>query len=1200
MPARTELAKSVFLAALEIPGADARRVHVAAACDGDEELRREVEQLLRHHEAAGAFLERPAEATAENADLSPSGLPPEPGGAERAGLVLAGRYKLLELVGEGGMGGVWTAEQTEPVRRVVAVKLIKPGMDSRQVVARFEAERQALAMMDHPNIAKVLDAGTAPDGRPFFVMELVKGAPITRFCDDRRLTPRQRLGLFVQVCAAVQHAHQKGVIHRDLKPSNVLVALYDDTPVPKVIDFGVAKATGQPLTERTLHTGLGAVVGTPEYMSPEQASFNNRDVDTRSDVYSLGVLLYELLAGSPPFSRKVLESAGLLEVLRGVREVEPPRPSARLSTAEALLTLAANRGTEPRRLCRLLRGELDWVVMKALEKDRARRYETAAGFAEDLQRYLADEPVQAARPSVAYRLGKFARRNRGAVAAAGVVALAVVAGVAGTAWQAVRATGERDARQRALDVLGAEQGRTRAALDQAKLRLAELAFDKGQLLGERGDADLALLWLARSLRLAPPDAVEFRAAVRAGLGAWRQQVNALRLALPHDGGLYGVGFTPDDRLVTANVSRDGSALIVRRWDAAANWSDAPLPFPFPAGMDGWKVVCFSPDGGYLLVCYTGGDGGVVRLEDATTGKAVWEAPRTEHGNGVSAVFSPDGTRVLVGYFVGGEQGEHATGLARVYDAATGKPLGDPLEHRRPVYAAAFHPDGKGFVTACGLWHNATEGGQTVFWDGEGRKTREVEHDSGIQAVAFSRDGTRLLTGHMDGTARLWAPAAPLEALRLRHDAPLITTDFGPEDKILVTGSFDGTVRVWDAAGRLLGQPMRHGRLVQATTLRRDGKAVAVGVRGGNAARLWDLAAAVPDGTPEPGFFPLAFSPDRRTTLTLEADKTTAQLQDAATGRPVGRRLPHPKPVFIGGATAYSGRRHACNSDRRWALTVDVANVARLWNAQTGKGVELKWSADPSAQPLFYGAAFSPDGNVVVTGDFLGTIRVWNPADGKRRQWFAHEEDGPVFEFAFSADGKVLLSAGADNFARLWDLATGQSLGPPLAHANGAYAVALSPDGTTAATGGADPTVPLWDLATRRPRLHLSGHQGGVNDLAFSLDGRLILTASKDQTARLWDVATGKPIGPPLRHPGPVAQVVFGLDGRTIRTGTDDQLGRSWPVPVPVAGDAEQLELWAQVVTGQELGEDDRVRILDYAGWQTRRELLGGFEPVPRR
>src|SRR5215472_156169 len=384
--------RDIFIAALQRENPAERRAYLDEACAGLPDLRRQVENLLGLYEGAGSFLESPpAEpaATGPIQDAAEATSSPEVPGA------VIGPYKLLEQLGEGGMGTVWMAQQTEPVRRTVAVKLLKPGMDSKQVLARFEAERQALALMDHPNIARVLDAGAGSDGRPFFVMELVKGIPITKFCDQQRLTPRQRLELFVPVCLAVQHAHQKGIIHRDLKPSNVLVALYDDRPVPKVIDFGVAKATGQQLTEQTLHTGFGAIVGTLEYMSPEQASFNQLDVDTRSDIYSLGVLLYELLAGSPPFHRKELEKVGMMEMLRVIREQDPSKPSAKLSTAEGLAALAANRGMEPKRLTALVRGELDWIVMKALERDRSRRYETANGFAMDVQRYLADEPVEA-------------------------------------------------------------------------------------------------------------------------------------------------------------------------------------------------------------------------------------------------------------------------------------------------------------------------------------------------------------------------------------------------------------------------------------------------------------------------------------------------------------------------------------------------------------------------------------------------------------------------------------------------------------------------------------------------------------------------------------------------------------------------------------------------------------------------------------
>src|SRR3954453_4264005 len=420
--------KAIFNVARQIGSPDARAESLRQACGADSGLRERVQDLLRAYEEQASFLESPPPVGVASTIDQPASE------SQGAGI---GPYKLIEPIGEGGMGTVWMAQQTEPVKRLVAVKLIKAGMDTRQVIARFEAERQALALMEHPNIARVLDGGTTPVGRPYFVMDLVKGVPITRYCDEHRLTPRQRLELFIPVCQAVQHAHQKGIIHRDLKPSNVLVALYDGKPVPKVIDFGVAKAAGQPLTEKTLVTGFGNIVGTLEYMSPEQAEVNQLDIDTRSDIYSLGVLLYELLAGSTPFSRKDLEKAGMMEMLRVIREQEPSKPSMKLSTAAGLPTLAANRGTEPAKLAKLIRGELDWIGMRALKKARSRRYETANGFALDLQRYLADEPVLACPPSAGYRLRKFARRNRSGLAVAGLVLffLVLLGSVAGWAWR---------------------------------------------------------------------------------------------------------------------------------------------------------------------------------------------------------------------------------------------------------------------------------------------------------------------------------------------------------------------------------------------------------------------------------------------------------------------------------------------------------------------------------------------------------------------------------------------------------------------------------------------------------------------------------------------------------------------------------------------------------------------------------------------
>jgi serine/threonine protein kinase/tetratricopeptide (TPR) repeat protein len=364
---------------------------------------------------------------------------------ERPGAVI-GPYKLLEQIGEGGFGVVFMAEQQQPIRRKVALKVLKPGMDTRQVIARFEAERQALALMDHPNIAKVLDAGQTATGRPYFVMELVKGVPITDYCDQAQLTPRERLGLFIPVCQAVQHAHQKGIIHRDLKPSNVLVSRHDTTPIVKVIDFGVAKALGQELTDKTLFTGIAQMIGTPLYMSPEQAGMSDLDIDTRSDIYSLGVLLYELLTGTTPFDQERLRTMGYDEIRRIIREEEPPKPSTRISTlGQAATTVSTQRRSDPKQLSQLCRGELDWIVMKALEKDRNRRYETASAFAADLQRYLHDEPVLACPPSAGYRLRKFMRRNKGPMAVVCAVFLVLVAGIIATTWGFLTARAARDA-----------------------------------------------------------------------------------------------------------------------------------------------------------------------------------------------------------------------------------------------------------------------------------------------------------------------------------------------------------------------------------------------------------------------------------------------------------------------------------------------------------------------------------------------------------------------------------------------------------------------------------------------------------------------------------------------------------------------------------------------------------------------------------
>ena len=483
MPSVAQRCEELFGVASELPP-DQRDTYLDEACTSPEE-RLLVDRMLRQASQAGDYFN----------ELTPEPRPSDI--AEKPGDRIAA-YKLLQVIGEGGFGVVFMAEQREPLSRRVALKIIKPGMDTREVIARFEAERQALAMMDHPHIAKVLDAGATELGRPYFVMELVKGIPLITFCDEQKLNTAQRLELFLKVCSAVNHAHQKGIIHRDLKPSNILVTVHGDDPVPKIIDFGIAKATQHQLTEKTLFTRFEQFIGTPVYMSPEQAAVSGLDVDTRADIYSLGVLLYELLAGTPPFDSQTLRQAGYDEMRRIIREEDPPKPSTRLASLQGneRATLTSRHQDDPARIGGILRGDLDWVVMKAIEKDRGRRYETANGLAEDIKRFLRNEPVSAAAPSTSYRLRKFARRNKGQLAAVAAVALALITGTIASIWQAGRA--EDEAR--------------RAKETVAELRASAPAFlALAQVQIDRESYEEALATYDYYLNLLPGDAVGMEA-----------------------------------------------------------------------------------------------------------------------------------------------------------------------------------------------------------------------------------------------------------------------------------------------------------------------------------------------------------------------------------------------------------------------------------------------------------------------------------------------------------------------------------------------------------------------------------------------------------------------------------------------------------------------------------------------------------------
>lgn len=642
MTATLDRTESIFAAAVALTGSE-RSAYVDQACADSPELRARVEALLRAHDRAGHLLDRPVPG---GLDQTGAFLP-----SEQPGAVIAGRYKLLEAIGEGGMGTVWVAEQTEPVRRKVALKLIKAGMDSRSVLARFEAERQALAVMDHPNIAKVLDGGIAESGRPFFVMEYVKGVPITEYCDAMRLSVSQRLELFVQVCQAVQHAHQKGIIHRDLKPSNILVAPYDDRPVPKVIDFGLAKAMHQSLTERTLHTAHETVLGTPLYMSPEQAQLNNLDVDTRSDVYSLGVLLYELLTGTTPLEKQRFKAAAWDEIKRIIREEEPPRPSTRLSSAQTLASLAAGRQTEPARLTKQVRGDLDWIVMKALEKDRARRYDTPITLARDIQRYLADEIVEARPPSASYRLRKFARKHRALLTTAAAFAALLLAAAAASSWLAVRARrAEATAQEKRIE---AEQNAAKAEENAKQAEHnADALWEQTELHQNAVfDAEFRSLGLQIDLNLA-----ELQTDPKVGL---------LRLASPlkHVFGPMQQVMPFAHATVTMDVGEHPRFVGLRGFAAmavlASGQEYAPLLPPITHDGQAVAITSLSPNNETLLSL---GTDHTARLWDARTAQPIAILRRGDE-QVVNCGYSPDGRTVFT---------DDLTGVARLWDVPSGQ------------------------------------------------------------------------------------------------------------------------------------------------------------------------------------------------------------------------------------------------------------------------------------------------------------------------------------------------------------------------------------------------------------------------------------------------------------------------------------------------------------------------------------------------
>jgi eukaryotic-like serine/threonine-protein kinase len=1189
----------IFANALKLATPDEQAAYLGRACAGDDKLIQEILALLKAHATAPGFLEKRAGSLGgltEDSPLGDGATEPPPTATVTHSSPVIGPYKLIEEIGEGGMGTVYMAQQTEPVKRLVALKVIKLGMDSRSVIARFEAERQALALMDHPNIARVFDAGATETGRPYFVMELVKGVPLTKYCDDHRLTPKERLKLFIPVCQAIQHARQKGIIHRDIKASNVLVALYDGEPVPKVIDFGVAKATGQQLTEKTLVTGFGAVVGTLEYMSPEQAELNQLDIDTRSDIYSLGVLLYELLTGSTPLDKKRFKEAAMLEMLRVIREVEPPKPSTRLSTLADSSSVAANRGLEPKKLSGLVRGELDWIVMKALEKDRRRRYETASGLADDVRRHLNDEPVMAGPPSSLYRLRKLARRNRAGMATAAIVAAALVLGAAVATWQAIRATRAEsnairslnekeearadEVRQRAIALNNeqtalAREAETKAVLDFVENKVFAAARPEGvdgglgHAVSLRKAVEAALPFVAGSFTDQP--LIEARLRMTLGksfedLGEAKiasQQYEAARaIYTTHRGPEHPDTLAAMHSLADSyiDIGRQADALKLAEATLALRKTNLGPKHPDTlAAMQG-LANCMDSLARYTEAIKLGEETLALRKTNLGHGH-----PDTLHtmlrlancyssvGRNLDALKLREETLALQKTKLGLDHPETLSSVNNIAVSYTQLSRhADALKLYQEAFTlckAKLGPDNPNTLV---MFNNLVQSYRSLKRFAEANSLYEeelarcrlqfgLEDPHTLDRMARLAGGYALADRHTDGI-KLLEQALEIQKAKSGPDHPStlsmktrLAQAHGTYGDILMRQDnyLDARREYHEALKVKPDDAQTHARLFYlALMLEEKGKPI-------------DAVAELRDVL---GLQPQNWEAHHRLELLLkkqgrhdEADADLKQVlslnpgftEDLRRGLlPVRRFLGHTERV---GEIVFS-------PDGRKALSCGDGAIIRLWEVDSGKQLQTFLGHRGGV----WSVVFSHDGRHALSAGDDGTVRYWDVDTGKELRRF-EGHSGIVYSAVLSSDERRVLSCGRDNSIRWWDVVTGRQLRLLEVKNSPIRCVALSGDDRSALSGGADMLGRVWDLETGAELHRLEGHTGQIWHVAMSSDGQMGLTAGFDKIILLWNLRTGKLIRRFQGHEGEVNNLVFTPDGKRFLSASDDKTVRLWEV-----------------------------------------------------